>query len=92
MKIPCPFCGLRAYDEFVYGRPAAPPLSREQPPEAWYSYLYERDNPEGPHSELWYHQAGCRQWLIVQRNTATHQILTTELAHGRPPTADRNKS
>ena len=34
----------------------------------------------------WYHQAGCRQWVVVQRNTATHQILTTEFARGRLPT------
>jgi len=37
--------------------------------------VYVRDNPAGPHDELWYHAAGCRSWLRVTRNTRTHEIL-----------------
>ncbi len=37
-------------------------------------YVYLRDNPAGAHRELWYHGAGCRSWLVVARDTRTHQI------------------
>jgi heterotetrameric sarcosine oxidase delta subunit len=42
--------------------------------------VYLRDNPAGPHEELWYHAFGCRSWLIVTRNTRTHEIRATRLA------------
>ena len=42
--------------------------------------VYLRDNPAGPHSELWYHAFGCRSWLRVRRNTTTHEILDVEFA------------
>ena len=35
--------------------------------------------------DLWYHETGCAQWLVVTRNTVTHEILATELV------ADRKK-
>ena len=82
MRITCPFCGLRDLAEYTYYGDA----SRERPsvdntdPEAWSSYVYERDNPKGPHKEFWHHLHGCRQWLVVERNTATHEILSVEAA------------
>jgi sarcosine oxidase subunit delta len=39
-------------------------------------YVYQRDNPAGPHRELWFHAAGCHAWLAVTRNTRDHQILS----------------
>ena len=41
---------------------------------AFFDYVYLRDNPAGPLSELWYHRAGCRSWLVVERDTRTHAI------------------
>ncbi len=38
-------------------------------------YIYVRDNPCGPHDELWLHSAGCRSWFKVRRDTRTHDIL-----------------
>jgi sarcosine oxidase subunit delta len=35
-----------------------------------------RNNPAGPHSELWYHAAACRRFLKVERDTRTHAILS----------------
>ncbi|MGB0797310.1 MAG: sarcosine oxidase subunit delta, partial [Paracoccaceae bacterium] len=32
------------------------------------------------HKELWYHEQGDRSWLVVTRNTLTHQITHVELA------------
>ena len=43
-------------------------------------YLYMRDNPAGEHAELWYHEQGDRSWLVVTRNTLTHDITRVELA------------
>ena len=38
--------------------------------------LYQRDNPRGWSRELWRHTYGCRAWLTVERNTATHEIAS----------------
>ena len=78
LLIPCPWCGPRAQVEFTYGgdakvtRPADPAKATD---EAWHAYLYLRDNPRGPHAELWQHTGGCRRWFQVLRDTLTHEIL-----------------
>ena len=46
----------------------------------WHDYVYLRDNPAGPHRELWQHVSGCRAWLVVTRDTRTHEILRVEPA------------
>lgn len=48
--------------------------------DAFYDYVYERDNPAGLYRELWYHEAGDRSWLVVTRNTLTHEITDVQLA------------
>ena len=45
-----------------------------------HDYVYLRSNPAGAHRELWYHEQGDRSWLVVTRNTVTHEILSVELA------------
>jgi sarcosine oxidase subunit delta len=30
--------------------------------------------------ELWFHEQGDRSWLVVTRNTLTHEIIKVELA------------
>jgi len=32
------------------------------------------------HKELWFHEAGDRSWLVVTRNTLTHEIAKVEFA------------
>ena len=79
MRIPCPHCGPRSHDEFTYygdatlRRPTATGATGE--PE-FYDYVYVRDNPYGPHRELWFHQGGCHEWLVVERDTRTHAIAS----------------
>ena len=82
MRINCPYCGLRDSAEFTYGGDAARvrPDINDADPEKWLAYVYERDNPKGPHREFWHHLHGCRQWLVVTRNTATHEISGAEMA------------
>jgi sarcosine oxidase subunit delta len=42
----------------------------------YHTFVYERANPLGWHTEWWLHVAGCRQLLAVERHTLTHQIRT----------------
>ena len=48
--------------------------------DAFYQYLYLRDDPAGLHRELWFHEQGDRSWLVVTRDTVTHEILSVEMA------------
>ncbi len=88
MRIPCPHCGLRDVTEFGYGGDAN--LHRPPDPDActdaqWADHLYVRDNPRGPHDELWQHTAGCRRWIAVRRDTLTHEILAAAAPGALPP-------
>jgi heterotetrameric sarcosine oxidase delta subunit len=68
--------------EFTYLGAAActcPDPNAPQAETAFYEAVYLRDNPAGPHEELWYHASGCRSWLRLTRNTRTHEILSVAL-------------
>ena len=84
MIIPHPLLGPRDAAEFVYLGDATlidrPDPDAPDAAEAFHDYLYLRDNPAGPHRELWYHEQGDRSWLVVTRDTTTHEILSAELA------------
>lgn len=82
LRIPCPVCGLRDETEFSYGGDASvrrPPME-ESDPRAWMDYVFYRDNPRGAHLEYWHHVLGCRQWLVVERDTVSHAISDCRLA------------
>ena len=86
MRIPCPICGLRDSGEFTYAGDATvqyPALDADQ--DAWYEAVYERRNPRGPHTEYWHHTAGCRRYIIVERDTLTHEVFGARLPHGPDP-------
>ena len=51
-------------------------LRRPEGNDGWVEYVYLRDNPAGPHDELWYHEAGCRQIMKIRRDTRTHEIIS----------------
>ncbi|WP_373506068.1 sarcosine oxidase subunit delta [Aestuariivirga sp.] len=77
MLIPCPHCGTRPVEEFTFlgdasvERPTSnDPSSMEQ----WYDYVYLRDNPRGAFDEYVHHSGGCRAWLVISRNTETHEV------------------
>lgn len=84
MIINHPLLGPRDAAEFVYLGDASlidrPDWQDENAQETFHDYLYLRDNPAGEHQELWYHEQGDRSWLVVTRNTLTHDILKVELA------------
>lgn len=83
MRLPCPFCGSRDSGEFSYLGDATvrrPDPAAPDAPRAFYEAVYLRDNPMGRHMEYWYHGGGCRSWLIVTRDTVTHEVFGAELA------------
>jgi len=41
----------------------------------WLDHIYLRENLRGPHLEWWQHHSGCRAWIKVRRDTATHEVL-----------------
>lgn len=78
--IDCPCCGARAVTEFTYVGDAGKRRPAEDAGDAaWHAYVYERDNPRGPHRELWQHLHGCRSLVEVTRDTVTHEISGTGL-------------
>ncbi|MCD0419044.1 sarcosine oxidase subunit delta [Rubrivivax sp. JA1024] len=82
MRIDCPYCGERDLGEFVYfGDPVPrPDPSAADAAQRFHDSVYLRDNPAGPHQELWYHAYGCRGWLRVTRDTRTHAMLGSAFA------------
>jgi sarcosine oxidase subunit delta len=81
MRISCPYCGERGHDEFSYLGDATVKRPAADDPrgfDAWMDFVYLRDNPAGPHRELWQHVHGCRSWLVVTRDVRSHAILSVE--------------
>lgn len=82
IRIPCPFCGLRDHAEFSYGGDGSityPPL--DAPAEDWHEAVFQRENIRGVQTETWQHASGCRMWLLVERDTMTHEIHSVRPAH-----------
>ena len=84
MLIPHPLLGLRDSQEFTYLGDARlidrPDWQADDSIDQFYDYLYLRDNPAGLHQELWFHEQGDRSWLVVTRDTRSHEIVSAELA------------
>lgn len=47
---------------------------------AWDDYVHLRENAAGVTRDLWQHEAGCAAWIVVTRNTVTHEVLEAVLA------------
>ncbi|MCF8482733.1 MAG: sarcosine oxidase subunit delta [Rhodospirillum sp.] len=84
MLIPHPLLGPRDAGEFTYLGDARllerPDGLGPDAPAAFHDYVYLRDNIAGVQRELWFHEQGDRSWLVVTRDTLTHEILKAELA------------
>ena len=78
LYINCPHCGMRSQNEFSYGGDASvkrPELNKEISDNEWDDFVYNRKSLRGKHLELWQHISGCRQWIKVERDTATNEIF-----------------
>ena len=84
MIIDHPLLGPRDISEFIYLGDATllnrPNWDDKKAEDNFYKYLYLRKNVAGMHKELWFHQQGDRSWLVISRNTVTHEIIKVELA------------
>lgn len=72
-KIDCPNCGPRSYHEFSFGgelRAYDADASMDED----YASTWLRRNAAGPQEERWFHLAGCRRWLTVERDTRTNNL------------------
>lgn len=94
MIINHPLLGPRDSAEFTYLGDATL-INRPDPdsasPDDWHAYAYLRDNPAGQHRELWFHEGGDRSWLVVTRDTTTHEISNVEMARDVARTQGRSK-
>ena len=82
IRIPCPFCGTRDHSEFSYGGDGSivyPALDASQ--QDWHDAVFQRENICGIQVETWQHVSGCRMWLLVERDTLTHEIHSVRPAH-----------
>ena len=74
MRIRCPNCGERSYTEFWFGG-ELPPAAREGETLAEeFERVWLRRNVAGVQAERWFHYAGCRRWLTLERDTVTNEI------------------
>jgi sarcosine oxidase subunit delta len=84
MIINHPLLGPRDSEEFVYlgstDLISRPDWDSDTAAEDFHQYQYIRENLAGDNSELWYHEQGDQSWLVVTRNTLTHEIKRVELA------------
>jgi len=75
--ITCPHCGLRPKEEFTIRGDAGPVRpAAGAPAQDFFAYVYLRDNVRGVMHEHWQHTGGCRRWLVVERDTATHAVYS----------------
>ena len=82
IRIPCPFCGERDHSEFTYGGDGSiqyPTLNGSL--NDWLEAVYQRKNIRGLQTESWHHVNGCRMWILVERDTVTHEIRSVQPAH-----------
>lgn len=95
MIIPHPLLGPRDSQEFTYLGDVSlmdrPDWLAPDAADQFHDYLYLRDNPAGLHRELWYHEQGDRSWLVVTRDTRTHEIVGAEMARDVARTKGRSK-
>lgn len=86
--VPCPHCGQRPKEEFTVKGAALSRPAADASTETWFDYVYLRDNPRGLYDEYWHHTSGCRRWLVVTRDTATHEIESVRDASAKKEAAE----
>ena len=74
LRINCPNCGVRAVEEFIYGEIPITPETLTDADALDVDRAFMHTNAEGVVTERWFHTAGCRRWLTVQRDTRTNEM------------------
>ncbi len=90
--VPCPLCGPRNASEFRW---VGPLKTRPDPnattPAAWRAYLYLQDNPAGWVREAWFHRAGCRRYVTLERHTVSNAFRPGDEAERRQADAHEER-
>jgi len=76
LVIPCPHCGERPVEEFLYGEIPTVPDTVVGAEARDIDRGFMLTNPEGVQLERWFHVYGCRRWLTLRRDTRTDDVLT----------------
>ena len=74
--ITCPICGERPASEFRFGGelPSVPDwIVGDEARNV--DYVWMVNNVRGVTTERWFHGAGCRRWLTLQRDTSTDTVV-----------------
>jgi heterotetrameric sarcosine oxidase delta subunit len=80
IHLSCPNCGTRPYTEFWFhgevleAEAAAPQAGSTAALDADYERVWTRRNSAGVQREAWFHFAGCRRLLHVERDTLTNEV------------------
>ena len=53
---------------------AAPPTPAPKPASLIINTDWIGPNPRGQVTETWYHRAGCRRYVVVERDTSTNEV------------------
>ena len=74
----CPTCGERPVSEFRFGGelPAVPDSITDEAARN-VDYVWMLDNIRGVTTERWFHAAGCRRWLTLQRDTVNDRVVAS---------------
>lgn len=72
LRIACPRCGSRPYTDFEFGGEFRP--GEGGSPDEDFERVWMRENRADVQVERWFHVAGCRRWLTVERDTRTNVI------------------
>ena len=92
----CPFCGLRPLEEFLFrktvpnvgtgsgvGPGPGPGAGADTGDSASaYAQVYLRVDSAEHSVEEWQHVAGCRAWLLIDRNPSTGVVRSVALLGG----------
>ncbi len=73
-RISCPNCGNRPYTEFWFGGESLASITPGPDLQAEYERVWLKENLAGRQFERWFHYAGCRRWMTVERDTLTNVI------------------
>lgn len=84
LVIACPHCGPRNSDEFTFNGEVVARPDPATDPATWRRYLYMKRNEAGWQSERWFHAAGCRRFLSIERHRTTNEIRSVR-DHGAAP-------
>ncbi len=76
LRLPCPNCGDRSILEFRHGGEIPEvPAGLNDPAARDLDRAWMRTNALGPTAERWFHEAGCRRWFTLVRDTTNDLVI-----------------